>query len=70
MKLVTVQFEDSVDITVLPIGEPVSITNGTDSIDDGSIMSQTVMIEPELVDHTHGITLSGQTAEVGLPVII
>lgn len=54
MKALTIRFEDSVDISQLPKGTPVTVSDGT------IILNGTVMIltdieesEPALVPHNH-----------------
>jgi len=59
MKLITVQFDDSVDITTITIGtKPITVSDGATNITGGTLMSQTEMIEPELVPHTHVVVTS------------
>ena len=56
MKLITVQFEDSVDIATISIdSKPITVSYGTTTISGGTLMSQTVMIEPDLVPHAHTV---------------
>ena len=52
MKLLTVKFEEAVDITALTVGKLVTVTDGTVS-PAGVVMAVTQMEEPELVPHTH-----------------
>ena len=47
MKLVTVQFDDSVDISVLPKGNtPITVSDGTVTLAGGTIMALSDVIEP------------------------
>ena len=55
MKLLTIRFEDSVDITQLPKGTPVNISDGTIVL-NGTIMILTdieELPEADLVPHSH-----------------
>ena len=55
MKLLTIRFEESVDITQLPKGTPVNISDGTIVL-NGTVMSLTDLEDPpeaELVPHIH-----------------
>lgn len=64
MKLITVQFPDSTDITIIPKGMGgITVSDGTNNISGGEIMALTDMVEPELIPHIHPATTN-----VGPPV--
>ena len=66
MKFVLVQFEDEADLSVIPKGSTVAISNVATSVsveDDGIIMglADVVESEPVLVPHGHAVTgLAGE----------
>lgn len=61
MKLVIVEYPDSVNIQALPKGTIVTVTDGTTSLPNGSIMSLADVQDPEPAPHTHA-------ASIGPPV--
>ena len=64
MKLVTVQFNDSVDISVLAKGTTgISVTDGTNTLENGiiRILSDVSEPEPEIVQHTHPAAIGPAT---------
>jgi len=52
MKLLTVKFEEAVDITALAVGKAVTVSDGAVS-PAGVVMAVTEMADAELVPHTH-----------------
>jgi hypothetical protein len=65
MKLLTVRFEEAVDIAALAVGKPVTITDGTVS-PAGIVMAVTQLEEPPepaLVPHTHPAAIGPAVAE-------
>lgn len=64
MKLITVQFDESVNINSIPKGATVTVSDGTTTL-TGKVMALTDMADPEavLVPHTHPVT-----GAAGLPV--
>ena len=58
MKLLTIRFEETVNITQLPKGTPVNISDGTIVL-NGTVMILTDIEDPpeaELVPHSHPAT--------------
>lgn len=53
MKLVTVQYPDSVDINVLPKGTIVTVGDGTLSLPSGTVVSLADVQDPEPATHIH-----------------
>lgn len=69
MKLVTVEFDDSVDISILPNGtSPVNISDGTNTLSEGKILalSDVLELESELETHTHPLP----SGESGPPIVV
>lgn len=58
MKLMVIRFPDSVNTSVLPVGtEPVTVSDGTNTVAGGEILALTVILEPV---HVHTVP-SGET---------
>lgn len=61
MKLITVQFADSVDTDVLAAGTTgISVSNGTATLSNGVVLAKSEVYEaaapnPVLVPHTHPV---------------
>jgi hypothetical protein len=55
MKLITVQYPDSVDIEVLPKGTVVTISDGTNNLSDGTVILLTDAQDAEPTVHTHNV---------------
>lgn len=53
MKLVTVQYPDSIDINVLPKGTVVIVGDGTHNLPNGTVVSLADVQDPEPAIHTH-----------------
>lgn len=58
MKLVTIQYPDSVNIQTLPKGTLVTVTDGTTNLPNGVVMSHADVLDAEVVDHSHTATIS------------
>ena len=59
MKLLTVKFEEAMDIAPLSVGTSVTVAAGTVSL-TGAVMAVTYMedpLEPALVPHVHPATI-------------
>jgi len=67
MKLIVVNFDDSVDVSSIPVGASVNIGSGTITL-SGLVMAITQMEEPpeqELIPHTHNASIDiGSTTEL------
>lgn len=62
MKLITVQFEDSVDISNFLAGKTgVTLTDGTNTLPGGIVLADTKVMEvpPVLVPHSHELIIGG-----------
>lgn len=56
MKLVVVEFQDAVDTTILGLGTTVSISDGTNNVQNGTVQARVDMVNPpppELIPHSH-----------------
>ena len=58
MKILSTQFEDTVDLSGLALGdEPVTVSTGTVSIPGGKVFAKTDILDPEVSTevppHTH-----------------
>ncbi len=62
MKLITIGFKDSVDISVLPKGTaPVSVSDGTNTLSNGEVVALIDLADSKVKNHSH-------EAEIGPPV--
>ena len=62
MKLITVQYPDSVDISKLVKGAKVTVSDGINSLDGEILVISDVQDSvPVLVPHTHPVTTAGAT---------
>ncbi len=52
MKLLVIQFEDTVDISPLPKGTKVTVTDGTTTL-PGEVMASVDIVEPSLEGDYH-----------------
>jgi len=61
MKLITVRYEDTVDISAFSKGTVVTLSSGSAQAEGGVVLavSDIVDVEPVLVPHTHGLTING-----------
>lgn len=63
MKLLTIRFKDTVDISPLAVGTDVVVSDGTTTA-SGNVMSRTVMEEPPTIEgdyHIEPIVEEGET---------
>jgi len=57
MKLVTVQFPDTVNTSVLPIGKTgITVSDGTNGLSNGTVMSLADVIDPPTLEGNYTIT--------------
>ena len=64
MKVIIIKFDESVDITFLPKGTTVSVTDGTNTLNNGIVLTLIDILESEpiLLPHSH-------SAEIGQPML-
>jgi hypothetical protein len=69
MKLMTIQFPDTVDMTVIPKGTVVTVGDGTSSL-QGKVFAQTDLVDEPVPPHIHAaITDSHSSTSIGPPIV-
>lgn len=64
MRLLTIQFEDSVDVSSLPKGTTVTVSDGSNTVSDGTVLAVSDVQDPEVLPHNHPANTT-----IGLPII-
>jgi hypothetical protein len=75
VKVLIIKFEDSVDVSALPVGaKEITVSDGVNTIKSGVVIAKTDAInpdEPALVQHTHALngTSSGTVTGISGPAV-
>ena len=66
MRLLCIQFDDTVDPTLIPKGTTgITVGDGTNTVVEGKVVAWTDAINPEVVEHTHPASTA-----IGPPAVI